>query len=399
MTLKISDRDVEKLLRQPDRSSAPPADLLARLRADLPAELPIAPLTGAAASGEEGKMLRPARWNRPLLSLAATLAVLIGGSLIAYQTFRQSPRPESAGESAVVKSQGLQETILRDQAVAAPAPAVPAAPKEKTAAAAARPSAPIRGGDGGFAPLDEARAREKPATEKDLPAPPPPVPPGEPEAAEDADGEQDRLSAGAAANEAEEESLEAARPVEVPVLLESPAIEANSAFPAPQVFQRAPVDDFKVRRLETTSTQSDLRWIDAPRAPAAAPPPRADEILLGAADAADAAWRSIERALAEGRWPNGEELEAARAEKLAPAAAARPGAWATRQRAGAERNGDSWMRLREDVLDFLAREEKGRSELAELRRRTLRLLDLEPGDERGKALLRILNLASGKLGV
>lgn len=397
MTLKISDRDVEKLLRQPDRSSAPPADLLARLRADLPAELPIAPLTGAPTSGEEGKVLRPARWNRPLLSLAATLAVLIGGSLIAYQTFRQSPRPESAGESAVMKSQDLQETILRDQAVAAPTPAAPAAPKEKTAPPPARQSAPT--GGGGFAPLDEARAQEKPETKKDLLAPPPPVPPGEPEAAEDADGEHDRLSAGAAAKKAEEESLEAARPVEVPVLAESPAIEANSAFPAPQVVQRAPVDDVKGRRLETTSTQGDLRWIDAARAPAAAPPPRADEILLGAAAAGDAAWRSIERALAEGRWPNGEELEAARAEKLSPAAAARPGARATRQRAGAERNGDSWMRLREDILDFLSREEKGRSELTDLRRRTLRLLELEPGDERGPELLRILNLASGKLGV
>ncbi len=60
MTLKLSDRELERLLRGDDGAATrPPAGLLARLRADLPGELPLAPPVA-----ETGPRPRPSRRRR-----------------------------------------------------------------------------------------------------------------------------------------------------------------------------------------------------------------------------------------------------------------------------------------------------------------------------------------------
>lgn len=401
MTLKLSDRDVEQLLREPDRETRPPAELLARLRAELPAELIPSPLPVEPAT-----LLRPPQWRRTLLSLAASLAVLVGGSLVAYRTFRQAAPPAATGAIHAAKKDVAAE-------VAAPREDTPplSAAAPETAPLAPPPAKEKRAAAGGAAPPQRTSI---PKTRAALPAAASPVA-AEPKREGVAGGgvggiaapapplDEDAFAEGLAAPDpaarelAEGELAATAKQTENPPRLESPGIEANrqaAGAPAPLADERDG-EDWR-RRLESPTTQGDLGRA-RPAPPAAAPAARLQEISAVTAPPADPAWRSIERALAGGRWPSAEEIAAARSPSPPSAAADQPGSPSTRHRSAAAEVADPWVRLREQTLDFLAREEKSRSELAELRRRAVRLFEKNPGGEKGKALLRVLNLASGNL--
>ena len=408
MTLKLSERELEDLLRQPGKKPKPPADLLARLRADLPAELemaPPAPLEPAPSSN----VLRPARWTRPLISLAASLAVLAGGSLIAYRGFRDSALPAPASEAAAVAAQDLPALAppekppekLREELKAKQEQALPAeAPR----------IAPLRADAGGGRSFNlESRGLIVPvAPKKDaLPLPvaeqlkveKPPAPPSSEGIATGADGgllldAKEREAAAApdrAASETtalREDALPAAPPAALQVPpLENPGIEANRQQPMPEPQAFGELDKRKeTRRLESPATQGDFPRPELSRAAAAAP--KQVDRLTADGDLGDA-WRRIERDLAGGGWPGKEALAAAReprdAENAAPAARAAP--------RGAELAADPSAQLREDLLDFLDRRDHGRRVLYDLRRRAIRLAEKRPDDERISSVLRIINLA------
>lgn len=102
---KWSRRDLEKLLT-PGETPSPPADLAARIKAEIPDRLPVAQAPGGAAGGGSSSRLGP--WL-----LAASLVVTLGGGLLAYLTMRQAPLGRAAGE--------LSRPVLEEDRGAGPA--------------------------------------------------------------------------------------------------------------------------------------------------------------------------------------------------------------------------------------------------------------------------------------
>ena len=404
MTLKLSERELERLLRgEPGADLRPPEGLLARLRSELPQELPVESPAAAPA-----KVLRPAFWQRsPLLVMAATLAVVVGGSLLAYRTMRATAPPAleasppasakpaspqadttAGGAGALADSSTAAEPLdqLRQDGALARAAQPAAAPEREagprpapTPAAAAPKSVPI-------APVELKEAAEASRLDDPLAAAATGGVPGEVPGGTAAAPQEDEL---VTSNEAPPPSPAA------PPRLESPGIEGNSTLR----------DLAELRQLQSPTVQGDLgkhepaRAAGTPAAPAAAPP-----AFGGAADA-DAdnfgdGWRQLERTLASGRWPLAAEVAALRR----PAAPEKDLARARQRTAEKAKQdpkeglpaaelADPVLRLREDLLVFLGRETKPRAELQALRERALELSAKDPADPRCAALLRTLNLA------
>ncbi|RMH19834.1 MAG: DUF3520 domain-containing protein [Acidobacteria bacterium] len=117
---KLDERDVQALLT-PDETPVPPADLLARLKADIPDDLEL-PATGAASPGNR----RRQRW-----ALAAMLAAVIGGGLLTARLMRQPPSPaEAYGDGAVASQFGERPAPEGAAPAASPAGAGADAPAE-----------------------------------------------------------------------------------------------------------------------------------------------------------------------------------------------------------------------------------------------------------------------------
>lgn len=393
MTLKLSDRDVEALLRDQDRDVRPPADLLARLRADLPAELP-AQLPPREPEG--GKVLRPARWNPALLSLAATLAVLVGGSLIAYRSFREPQVPWPAETAAVkqdVAPAGRDEPAVQPAFPAASAPVDISPPPAPLRQERPAPPAEVAGEKTQSDPL-KMRANARLGSGQLLQAPPPA---DEKELVggillevQETDAAAAPAAGTVASAPAPAEPLAASREEAAPLApraLENPGIEANSrlAGPAPGFAEAEKRKDRM--QLESPTTQGDALRAEVIPASAAAVPKPATSMAAGG-DLGEA-WRKIERDLAGGAWPKAEAIAAARLqvapEPLSPRARTLP--------RGAVLPVDPSATLRDDLLDFFAREEHGRHYLLDLRRRALRLAEKHPDDQRIQSLLRLVNLA------
>lgn len=448
MTLKLSERELEKLLRGGvGRDLQPPAGLLDRLRADLPAELPAYSTESVDRDGE-ARVLRPAVWwRRPLVSLAATLALVIGASFVAWRSFREvAPSvfelevAEPVVATAAPEDNRLQkpeaaplqdEMIRADQLAKSDPPASPTpkieAAREKTAP---QEEVPRRGGglieqrastDASNRALQRALPAEPVASDEvdgvpggvpggivgGIAAPPPVIQPAEvPEstAAEPAAA----TKAEPMASPKEETKVEtftaattaglALRSSAVPERLESPSIESNvnvteSAY---LTALRESEERRKTGHLENPALQSDAGRVGRDRASALAAAPRQQAAGAAGFDG-KASWEPIERALVAGRWPTAAEVAGARQPKKkgARTEGAKDSFAETKER-DAEDSGreDSATALREDLLDFFASENKTPRDLLELRRRALHLAGSEPVDPEVADLVRALNFAA-----
>lgn len=446
MTLKLSERELEKLLRGGEgRDLRPPTGLLERLRADLPAELPAYSPESVGRDGEP-RVLRPAAWwRRPLVSLAAALALVVGASFVAWRSFREvAPSvfelevAEPVVATAAPEDNRLQkpeaaplqdEMIRADQLAKSDLPASPTpkieAAREKTAS---QEEVPRRGGglieqrastDASNRALQRALPPEPVASDEvggvpggvpggivgGIAAPPPVIQPAEvPEstAAEPAAA----TKAEPMASPKEETKVEtftaattaglALRSSAEPQRLESPSIESNVTESAYLTALRESEERRKTGHLENPALQSDSGRVGRERAAALAAAPRQQAAGAAGFDV-KASWEPIERALVAGRWPTAAEVAGARPPKKkgARTEGAKDSFAETKER-DAEDSGreDSATALREDLLDFFASENKTPRDLLELRRRALHLAGSEPVDPEVAELVRALNFAA-----
>ena len=403
MTLKLSDPELEQLLRgRPRQELRPPADLLARLRADLPAELP-----GDLPRPEEHRGSSPGRvlpfWRRPVFAVAASLTVILGGSFLALRTFETTTRSPEV-QAQVVRDVGIS---LEPSAARVPAP-VPAAEP---------PPAEERQKGEGAGPetyLDEF-AKEVPAR---TPAPranaaPNPLAPARPVAPHDipdaleekkaaalvvtTSRETSRAPGSSIALPADAEPFSAPRIEEAdpfapaaPLRLEQPATEGNA------LTEKLVLGDLRsepeLDRLESPTHQGDALRRSGPPPPAPAASLRTREARGGneGEERWASSWRVIERSLAEGRWPNEREIEDARVPLLNPAL--------PKNKSSADADGeiepkDPVLRLMMDLLNALGRKELSLGDLHAMRLRAVKLAELRPEDSRVATVLRTLNLA------
>jgi hypothetical protein len=435
MTLKLSERELEKLLRGDGRDFSPPAGLFERLRADLPAELPAFSPHEEGPHGGEGRVLRPAVWwRRPLVTLAATLAVAAGASVVAWRGFREMAQPAAelaarpstppaADASEGKQLQELESAALKDEVTGADRLA-----KKDPAAGSSSKNEAVRGQESAPAELEEVALGVAGGSERrdTAPAPAatrraPPLAPTQPAAPAPA-GEAGGVPGGApggtvggvivpplappaevppAATAPPAEPTAAAitstyevppPPAAAPQRLESPSIEANVVQSSPLVVMGDSDERRKTGHLENPALQSDAGRGSRDRAAALAAPPRQAGAALQAAS-----WDPIERALVAGRWPTAAEVAAARPpKKKGPVADSAKESLADKKESDAEKGNakDSPTALREDLLDFFASEEKTPRDLFELRRRALLLAAIEPVDPQLAELLRALNFAA-----
>jgi hypothetical protein len=436
MTLKLSERELEKLLRGDGQDFSPPAGLYERLRADLPAELPAFSPHEEGPHGGEGRVLRPAVWwRRPLVTLAATLAVAAGASFVAWRGFREMAQPaaelaarpspppaadapegkqlqeeesgafqdEMTGADRLAKKDLAADSSSKNEAARgqAPAPAeleevalgvaggrerrdtapAPAATRRAPPLAPAQPAAPAPAGEAGGVTGGVPGGTvggviaPPPATPAEVPPPAATAPPAEPTTA------------------AVTSTYEVPPPpAAAPQRLESPSIEANVVQSSPLVVLGDSDERRKTGHLENPALQSDAGRGSRDRAAALAAPPRQAGAALQAAS-----WDPIERALVAGRWPTAAEVAAARPpKKKGPVADSAKESLVDKKESDAEKGSakDSPTALREDLLDFFASEEKTPRDLFELRRRALLLAAIEPVDPQLAELLRALNFAA-----
>lgn len=425
MTLKLSDRELEQLLRGPrDRDLRPPEALLARLRADLPTELP-ADLRPSEDDEPAPPFLRPAPiapfWRRPIFAVAASLAVLLGGSFLALRVSREvaeSPQPSLARQvPAAAKPE--QETLTAKEAKSEARNeeelgSFPAAPPLAQQQPPAFVPAPTEAQDEMDSFAAEAVPSAQPVQTAETQSLALSV--GSSDAAQDTAAPTDltekKVTVGSyvlVTRDAEQARADAAptgledttttRELAQPQKLESPAIEANAVADSHLgTLGTADADkgleDSRRLRLESPTTQGDVLREGAapPPAPAASLPREARGRSELAEEQLLLSWRPIERALAEGRWPLAGEIESARALVLTPALPKNKSA----AEGGGSSAADPAQRLMADFLDALTRKELSLAALHEMRQRAVKLAEHRPGDPRVAAILRSLNLA-GKL--
>ena len=94
-------------------SAEPPAELLARIKADIPEELPV---PGTRAPGSESNVV-PFRLPRTWLAAAAVVVMLGGGGLLTWRLTQVVDSPEMAME--------MSDPVAQQEAVSEAAPAVP----------------------------------------------------------------------------------------------------------------------------------------------------------------------------------------------------------------------------------------------------------------------------------
>ncbi len=398
MTLKLSDRDLETLLREPNRDTRPPHDLLARLRADLPTEIPTLVATEFPAKEPEvpaQRLPKPLPFlRRPIFALAASLGILALGTVLAYRTFRAVPAPLAESQAkevgnaspSAVPSPAEPQASLSAQGTlkekkAAPPPPPPRGEISKEEAAPARLPRRIAVEESS----NQAPELEKSVTLADQKDEAPKV---------DQTGQADRdpkvdkaVETGAAAGETSGVIHSVIQSAETPLpRLESPTIEGNST-----VDLRSTAAQEGAERLEDPAVQGDVGRRAARDAARPAPAAKVAEpgagYKFGDAEKRMAEpWQEIERALAGGRWPTPEEIAAARPPLELGKVAGKP---------GLSRQSDTGKvaKLQDDALSFFGQKEKSRAELYILRRRATKLVERQPQDAHAAALLRALNLA------
>lgn len=400
MTLKLSDPELEQLLRgRPQQELRPPADLLARLRADLPAALP-----GDLPRPEERRGSSPGRvlpfWRRPVFAVAASLTVILGGSFLALRTFETTTR------SPEVQAQMVRDVGIPAEPSAAPVPAAvppPAEERQKGERAAPETS------------LDEF-AKEVPARTPPAPranaAPNPPAL-AKPVAAHDIpDALEEKEAAALVVTTSQETSRALGSPIALsadaepfsaprnekadpfaptaPLRLEQPATEGNAL--AEEVVLGDLRAEPELDRLESPTHQGDALRRSGPPPPAPAASLRTREARGGneGEERWASSWRVIERSLAEGRWPNEREIEDARVPLLNPAL---PKKKSSADADGENEPKDPVLRLMMDLLNALGRKELSLGDLHAMRLRAVKLAELRPEDSRVATVLRTLNLA------
>lgn len=412
MTLKLSDHELEQLLRgEPREKLRPPADLLARLRADLPAELP-----GDLLAPEKHRDDSPGRvlpfWRRPVFALAASLTVLLGGSFLALRTF------ETTTKSPEVQAQMVRDAGVPAEPKAAAAPAasearvrVPAPEEEQLKIDAATTPATAATAPGELSRQAPARIPAASATASPQPIPPAePVPTSEIPAAplaekkvamDEAPAKTRALSLGTSAAPApaplvtevalgsshQNEEDDSAAPT-APPLLEKPGIEGNAL--AEKEALRDLREEPLLDRLESPTHQGDALRRSGPAPPTPAASLQRDRERGEGEERWASSWRAIERSLAEGRWPNEREIEDARAPLLSPAL---PKNKTSADADGENEPKDPVLRLMMDLLNALGRKELSLGDLHAMRLRAVKLAELRPEDTRVATVLRTLNLA------
>lgn len=401
MTLKLSDHELEQLLRgEPREKLRPPADLLARLRADLPAELP-----GDLPAPEKRRDDSPGRvlpfWRRPVFALAASLTVLLGGSFLALRTYKAT----STSTTPEVQAQMVRDVGVPAESSATPVPAAVPPPAEER-------QKKEEAGPGPETTLDEF-AKEVPARTPPAPranaAPNPPAP-AKPIATQDIPNaleekkaaalvvttsrETSRAPGSSIALSADAEPLSAPRIEEAdpfapvaPLRLEQPGIEGNA------LAEEVTLGDLRAEpeldRLESPTHQGDALRRSGPAPPAPAASLQRDRERGEGEERWASSWRAIERSLAEGRWPNEREIEDARAPLLSPALPKNK----TSDADGENEPKDPVLRLMMDLLNALGRKELSLGDLHAMRLRAVKLAELRPEDTRVATVLRTLNLA------
>lgn len=411
MTLKLSDHELEQLLRgEPREKLRPPADLLARLRADLPAELP-----GDLPAPEKRRDDSPGRvlpfWRRPVFALAASLTVLLGGSFLALRTFETTTKsPEvqaqmvrdagvpaepkaaaapAASEARVRVPAPEEEQLKIEAATAVPAPALgelsrqaPARIPSASATASPQlipPAEPVPASEIPAASLtekkvamDEAPAKTRALSLETSTAPAAPAP---------------LATEVALGSSHQNEENDSAAPT-APPLLEKPGIEGNAL--AEKEALRDLREEPLLDRLESPTHQGDALRRSGPAPPAPAASLQRDRERSEGEERWASSWRAIERSLAEGRWPNEREIEDARAPLLNPAL---PKNKTSTDADGENEPKDPVLRLMMDLLNALGRKELSLGDLHAMRLRAVKLAELRPEDTRVATVLRTLNLA------